>query len=200
MYTCERCQLYCTNQWGWQTLLSEHVYCVAIAFKMTEWAKQQICIKFCIKFEHFSTETIRMIQKAAAMGNWLLAASSRQHTRSCVMSHAEFFGKTSNHPGSSALLQPRFDNLWCLVFPKTKITFEGEEISYLQWDSEKYDGVAAGDWESYVRFQGAYFEGDWGITLYTMFLVSYLFNKCLYFSYDMAGYLLDRPRIWWKHL
>ena len=47
--------------------LSEHVYCVAVAFKMSE---QQICIKVCIKLEHSSAETIQMIQKAAAMGNW----------------------------------------------------------------------------------------------------------------------------------
>ena len=50
--------------------LSEHVYCVAVAFKMTEKVEQQICIKFCIKLEHSSMETIQMIQKATAMGNW----------------------------------------------------------------------------------------------------------------------------------
>ena len=33
-----------------------------------DWVEQQICIKFCIKFEHSSVETIQMIQKAAAMG------------------------------------------------------------------------------------------------------------------------------------
>ena len=44
--------------------LSEHVYCVAVAFKMTEWVEQWVCIKFCVKLEHSSTETIRMIQKA----------------------------------------------------------------------------------------------------------------------------------------
>ena len=49
-------------------------------FKMTEQVEQQICIQFCIKFEHSSTKTIWMIQKAAAMGNWWLAASSRQCT------------------------------------------------------------------------------------------------------------------------
>ena len=55
---------------GWQTPLSEHVYCVAVVFKMTEQVEQQICIKFCIKLEHSSLKTIQMIQKAAAMGNW----------------------------------------------------------------------------------------------------------------------------------
>ena len=37
---------------------------------MTEGVEQRICIKICIKLEHSSTETIPMIQKAAAMGNW----------------------------------------------------------------------------------------------------------------------------------
>ena len=50
--------------------LSDYVYCVAVTFKMTERVEQQICIKFCAKLEHSSMETIRMIQKAAAVGNW----------------------------------------------------------------------------------------------------------------------------------
>ena len=47
-----------------------HVYCVAVTFKMTEQVEQQICIRFCVKLEHFSVETIWTIQKAAAMDNW----------------------------------------------------------------------------------------------------------------------------------
>ena len=45
-------------------LLSEHVYCVAITLKMTEWVEQWICIEFCLQPEHSSAETIQMIQKA----------------------------------------------------------------------------------------------------------------------------------------
>ena len=69
------------------------------------------------------------------------------------------------------------------IFPKTKITFEREEISDNGWDSVKYDGAADGDWENCVRSQGAYFEGDWGVVvLCTLFLVSCIFfSKCLYF-------------------
>ena len=48
--------------------MSEHVYCVAITFKMTEQIEQQICIKFCVKLEHPSMDIIQMTQKAAAMG------------------------------------------------------------------------------------------------------------------------------------
>ena len=50
--------------------MSERVYCVSVAFKMTECAEQRIGIKFCVKLERSSTETIWMTQKATAMGNW----------------------------------------------------------------------------------------------------------------------------------
>ena len=158
--------------------LSEHVYCVAVTFKMAEQVEQWTCIKFCIRLEHSSTETIQMTQKAAGMGNWWLAASSRQCAHLCITSHAEFFGKTSNHPGDWDPLQPRFGALWLLAFPKTKITFEREEISDRWWDSGKHNGAADGNCENCVRSQGAYFEGDWGvIVLCMMFLVFCIFFK-----------------------
>ena len=91
-------------------LLSEHMYYVAITFKMTEQVEQQICIKFCVNLECSSMETIQIIQKAAAMGNWQLAASP-QHALSGITSCAEFFVKTSNNPGDLTPLQPRFGSL-----------------------------------------------------------------------------------------
>ena len=159
--------------------LSEHVYCVTVTFKMTEQVEQQICIRFCVKLEHSPMETIQIIQKAAAAGNWWLAASSHQCTCLCIMSHAEFFGKTSNLPGDLASLQPRFGALWLLAFPKTKITFEREKISDHWWDSGKYDRVADGDWEDCVRSQGAYFKRIWGIhcPMYDISCIFYLLQR-----------------------
>ena len=122
-----------------------------------------------------------MIQKAAGNNNWWLSASSWQWAHSWVMSHAELFGKTSNHPGDSASQQPRFGSLQLLAFPQTKITFEREEISDCQWSSGKYDGATYDDWESCVRFSGAYFEGDWGvIVICTMFLVFSSINVSIF--------------------
>ena len=105
----------------------------------------------------------------------------------------QFFVETSNHPGDSALLQPRFGTLQLLPFPKTSITFE-KEISKSQWDSGKYDNAADSDWENCVRSQSAYFEGDWSIiVLCTMYLLICIFlSKYLYFSYCIAGYVLGR--------
>ena len=135
-----------------------------------------------------------MTQKAAAMGNWWWAVSSQQHTCLCITSPAESFGEMSSHPGDSALPEPRFGALQLLAFSKTKLTFEREEISEYWRNWGKYNRAADGDWENCVRSHSVYFEGDWGIiVLCTMFLVSCIFfNKCLYFSYYMAGYLLDR--------
>ena len=56
--------------------------------------------------------------------------------------------------------------------------------------------VITGDesWENCVRSQGANFKGDWGvIVLCAVFLVSCIFfNKCLYSSYYVAEYFMDR--------
>ena len=160
---------------------------------MTGGVEQRICIIFYIKFEHSFTETIWLFQKAEAMGNWWLAASLQHHTHSWVTSPAEFFGKTSNHPGDSAPLQPRFGILWLLAFPKTKVTFEREEISDCWWDPGKYDRATDGDWENCVRSQGAYFEGDWGVIVpCKMLLVSCSVTVSIFHMY-MVGYFWDRP-------
>ena len=161
-----------------------------------EWIEQWICIKFCIKFEHssghYSDDAEGRSYGQLVIGSFIITMCPFVQNILCRV-----FCKTSNHPADSAPLQPRFGALWLLAFPKTIITFEREEISDCQWDSGKYDGAADGDWENCVRSQGAYFEGDWGIiALCTIFLVSCIFfSKCLYFSYYIAGYLLERPHI-----
>ena len=60
----EQWQLHWSSQWGWWTLLNEHVYCVAITFEITEKVEHWICIKCCVKLEHSPTETIWTFQKA----------------------------------------------------------------------------------------------------------------------------------------
>ena len=135
-------------------------------FKMTERVEQRICIKFCVKLKHSSTETIQMIQKAASMGNWWLVPT---HASRLMQS---FGVKHQITQVTQPPIQPRLGFLQFLVLPKTKITFEREGISEYRWDSGKYHGVADGNWENCVRSQGAYFEGDWGvIVLCTMLLI-----------------------------
>ena len=100
--------------------LSEHVYCVAVTFKMTKRVEQQIFIKFCIKLEHSSMEAIQMIQKASAMGNWWLAASSWQHTHSCITSHAGFWQNIKSPRWLSTPYSPDLMSWDFWLFPKLK--------------------------------------------------------------------------------
>ena len=109
--------------------MSEHVYRVAVALKMTERAEQQICNQFCIMHEQSSAETIHMIQEATqirATDDWQL-----HQTMDPLMPHVlcRVFGETSNHPGGSA---PTTAQIWCPVtfgFFQNFFTFEREEIS-----------------------------------------------------------------------
>ena len=114
-----------------------------------------------------------------------------------ITSRAEIFCETSNHPGDSTSLHPRFGTLQLLAFPKTKITFKREEISDYQWDSGK---IWQGNWWQL----GEQCEKRpclcllWrGLKCHCpMYNVSCIFfNKCLYFLYHIAGYFLDRPHI-----
>ena len=95
---------------------------------MIEKVEQQICIKFCIKLEHYFTKTIQMIQKAKDTGNWWSAASSQQFT-SCPV---QFFDKTSNHAGDSASLphtqNPDLASCDFWLFPKLKSLLKGKRF------------------------------------------------------------------------
>ena len=66
---------------------------------MTEQVEQWICIKFCVKLEHSSVESIWMVQKAIAMSNWWLAASSWQRVHSCIISQTGYFWWNIKSPG-----------------------------------------------------------------------------------------------------
>ena len=102
----------------------------------------------CSKLEHSPIETIGIIQKTAAMGNWWLAASSRQCTCSCIMSHAELFGETSNYPSDSVSLQPKFGTLWLRDFPKTKITLKGKRFQTIDKLQENTTGQLMTIWRT----------------------------------------------------
>ena len=126
MPTGEQWWLYCTSQWGQEPLIEWALYCVAITFKMTEGVEQWICIKFCFKLEHSSAKTIWMIPKAAAMGNWWLAASSQQCAHSCITSRASVFWQNIKSPRWLSLPTAQICNFW--LFPKLKSPLKGKKF------------------------------------------------------------------------
>ena len=197
MCMCELRWLHCTRQWVWYGLLNEHVYCVAFTFKMIEWVEQWICNRFCIKLEYSSAEIICMLQKACSYGQ--LATGSFIMTTRPLTHHVlcRVFSETSNHPDDSA---PHTAQIWC---PMTSGFSQNWNHHWKRRDIRplmrfrKIQRDSWWRWENCVRSPGAYFEGDWGIIVLctVCFVASIFFNKCLYFSYYMAEYLLDRPPI-----
>ena len=67
---------------------------------------------------------IRSLQPWAT-GDWQLY---HNNTPSQVSHLVQFFCETSNHPGDSAPLQPRFGALWLLTFPKLKSPLKGKRF------------------------------------------------------------------------
>ena len=110
-----------TTSLSWSVGVVDAIEWACVLCGHTEWAEQWISIRFCVKLEHSSAETIRMIQKAAAMGNWWLAASSRQCTCSCITSRAEVFGDSA--PLQRLLVPCDF---W--LFPKLKTLLKGKRF------------------------------------------------------------------------
>ena len=108
---------------------------------MTEWEEQQICIKLCIKLEHSSTETIWMIQKPAAMGNWWLAASSL--TTHLLIHHASCRVFWWNIKSPRWLIAPPTAQIWhqqLLAFPKLKLPLKGKRFQTISKIQENTTG------------------------------------------------------------
>ena len=128
------------------------------------------------------------------MGNWWLEASSQQCSTHASHLVQSFCGKTSNHPGDSAPYRPDLAPCDFWLFPKLKSPLKGKRfqtISEIQQNT-------MGNW----RWLGELYEVPrcllWrGLRCHCpVYNVSCIFfNKCLYFSYYMAKYLLHRPHI-----
>ena len=155
-------------------LLTEHVYCVAIVFKMTEQVGQWICVRFCIKLAHSSMDDSEVFRgrRNECSTNERVAQILQRRLRICCK-WSTFCNKQNTRECSTWPLQPRSGALQLLAFPQTKITIDRQEILGHWWDSGKYDGGTDGVWENCVRSQGTYFEGERGIIiLCTIFLIS----------------------------
>ena len=197
MHMCEQWQLHCTSQW--RVVDAVEWACVLCGCCMqNDWDSRgtnltsDFALSLNIPLQKL--ESIWMTQKARAMCNWWVAASSGQCACSCIASHAEeICGETPNLPGDSAPLQCRFGALQLLAFPQTKITFEREEISDHEWDSGKYNRAAMAIGRTVCGPKVTnYSEGNWGvIVLCKAFLVSSV-NVSIFIVHGWV--LSDRPR------
>ena len=67
-------------------LLSEHVHCAAVAFKMTEQVRKWICIRFCIKLEHSSVENYLDDSEGPSYGQLVIGSFI---TTTCLLRHQD---------------------------------------------------------------------------------------------------------------
>ena len=76
----------------------------------------------------FPMETIRMIEKATAMGNWWLAASSQQHASSCIASQCNFLAKHQITHVSQLPYSPDLGPCSFWFFPKLESPLKGKRF------------------------------------------------------------------------
>ena len=120
--------------------MTEHVNYVAMTFKMAAPVEQRICIKFCIKLEHSSAETIWMIRKAQlwATGDWQLHHNNAPAHVSRLM--WSFLAKHQitqvTQPQYSPDLAP--SDFW--LFPKLKSPLKGKRFQTIDEIEENTTG------------------------------------------------------------
>ena len=174
--------------------LSEHVYCVAVTFKMTEWVEQwKSASNFALSLNIPPRTLFTWFRRPQlwATGDWQLHHDN-------VPTHAphlvQRFLAKHQITQVTATLQPRFGFLWLLTFPKTEITFERRDFRPLM----RFRKIWQGSWWQLGELCEVPRCLLWrGLRCHCLMcnISCIFFNKCLYFSYYMAGYLLDRPYI-----
>ena len=108
--------------------MSVNAYCVAVAVKMTEQIEQHICVIFCVKLEHSSTENIRMIHRPQlwATGDWQLHHNNVPTQASCLVQ--SFLAKHNITQVTQLPYSPDLVPYDFWLFPKLKSPLKGKRF------------------------------------------------------------------------
>ena len=106
---------------------SEHVYCVAISFKMTEQVEQWNCIKFALSLNIPLGKLFGWFRRPPlwATSDWQLHHNTPTHA-SCLMQ--SFFGKHQLTQVTKPLYSPDLGPCDCWLFPKLKSSLKGNRF------------------------------------------------------------------------
>ena len=120
--------------------LSEHVYCVAITFKMTEQLEQWICIEFCIKLEHSSVKLFGWFRRLQlwATGDWQLHHDSMSTHASCLVQ--SFLAKHQITQVTQPCYSPDLESCDFWLFPKLKSPLKGKRFQIIEGIKENTKG------------------------------------------------------------
>ena len=120
--------------------LSEHVYCVAITFKMTERVEQWICIKFWMKLENPPWKLFEWLRRPQlwVTGDWQLHHNNVPTHALCVMK-----GFLAKHQITQVTPPPYIPDLapcdfW--VFPKQKSPWKRKRFQTINEIQENMTG------------------------------------------------------------
>ena len=135
-----------------------------------------------------------MIQKAAAMGNWWLAASSPQHTAHASCPLRSFLVKHQITQVTQTPYSP--DSVPCALwlFPKLKSLLKEKRFQTVDEIQENTTGQLMATGRTAWGPKVPSLKGT-EVSLFYVQCFCIFFNKCRYFSYYMVGYLTDRPRV-----
>ena len=134
----EQWWLHCTSQWGQYTLLSEHVYCVDISFKMTEWVEQWICIKFFINLNVPLRKLLGWFRRPQLWetGDWQLHHNNLPtHALYLTQRFLKKIAHMTQHPYSPDLATCNF---W--HFSKLKLPLKGKRFQTMDEVQENTSG------------------------------------------------------------
>ena len=143
-----------------------------VSFKMTEDSNKSAS-NFALSLNITPWKLFRWFESPhygqLVVGSFIMTMLLFMHRVSCRVFLTKHQITQVTQPHYSPYLVPC--NFW--LFPKLKSPLKGKRFQTIYEIEGKYNEAADGDWENCVRFQGACFEGDWGIIfLCTMFLVS----------------------------
>ena len=175
--------------------LSERVYCVAVTFKITEQGEQWICIKFSLSLNIPLWKVVRWFRRLQlwATRDWQLHHDNTPIHASRLMQ--SFLVKRQITQVTQPLYSPDLAPCDFWLLPKLKSPLKGKRLQTIDVIQENKTGqlIAIRElcevprcllWRALRHHCPMY------IVVSCIF-----FNKCLYFSYYLGGYLLDRPCI-----
>ena len=146
---------------------------------MTEQVEQWICIKFCVKLEHYLYGNHLDDSEGCSYGQLVIGSFI---TTMCRLMHHVLCRVFWWNIKSPRWLSPDLAPCDFWLFPKLKSPLKGQNFRLLVrlGLSGKYDGTADGNWENCVRSQGASFEDRGIIAQCFLYLVSSSINGSIF--------------------
>ena len=132
-------------EWVWWTIMGavdavEWACALCGCCIQNDWVRNESASHFSVSLNISLQELFRWFRRPQLWATGGLAASSWKRTGSCILSCAEFFGETSNHPGDSAPYSPDLAPCDFWLFLKLKSPLKGKWFQTIDEIQENMTG------------------------------------------------------------